>query len=175
MIRPGVPLRSATLDSPLGPLLAVANDAGIVLLAFSEPARLSAQLQKLSRHFPEPVRPGPHPLLDRLRSELLAYFSGERRAFSVPLIHPGTDFQRGVWTALQQIPYGQTRTYEQLADTVGRAGACRAVGTANRSNRLAILVPCHRVINKGGALGGYGGGLWRKQRLLELECGQTAL
>jgi AraC family transcriptional regulator of adaptative response/methylated-DNA-[protein]-cysteine methyltransferase len=91
------------------------------------------------------------------------------RAFSVPLVCPGTAFQRRVWEQLLAIPYGQTRSYEQLAVAVGHPKAVRAVGRANGLNRIAILIPCHRVVNKNGELGGYGGGLRRKQVLLDLE------
>jgi AraC family transcriptional regulator, regulatory protein of adaptative response / methylated-DNA-[protein]-cysteine methyltransferase len=103
------------------------------------------------------------------------YFAGERRAFSVPLHSPGTEFQVRVWTALRDIPYGRTTSYEALAATVGRPGAQRAVGKANGDNRIAIVIPCHRVVRKDGTLCGYGGGLWRKRRLLELERGLTTL
>src|ERR1035438_2697706 len=103
------------------------------------------------------------------RAELGEYFAGARREFTVPLAYPGTAFEREVWTRLLAIPYGETRSYEELARAVGRPGASRAVGTANGRNRIAILIPCHRVVNKNGELGGYGGGLWRKRLLLELE------
>ncbi|MEQ1440388.1 methylated-DNA--[protein]-cysteine S-methyltransferase [Fontimonas sp. SYSU GA230001] len=165
------PVRVAWLDSPLGPLLAAARDAGIVLLEFTERRMLEAQFDALRRHFQVPLVPGDHPLLRQLKTELAEYFAGARRAFTLPLVYPGSDFQRAVWNALLQIPYGATRSYDDLARAVGRPGACRAVGTANGRNRIAILIPCHRVVNKNGQLGGYGGGLWRKQRLLDLEKG----
>lgn len=165
-------LRSATLDSPLGPLLAVAADTGIVLLEFHEPGRLEPQLAGLARHFPASPEPGAHPHLAQLQSELDEYFRGRRRQFTVPLQAPGSVFQMRVWAALQGIPYGETRAYRELALELGDAQASRAVGTANGQNRLAILIPCHRVVNTGGTLGGYGGGLWRKQWLLDLEGGQ---
>src|SRR5207245_2176076 len=87
----------------------------------------------------------------------------------VPLVYPGTPFQQNVWSGLLTIPYGETCSYEDLARVVGSPQAHRAVGTANGKNRIAIVIPCHRVVNKGGKLGGYGGGLWRKQYLLDLE------
>ncbi len=163
------------LESPLGPLVAGTTDQGICLLEFSDRRMLETQLEGV-RHRLGPVLPGTHPLLDRLRSELAEYFGGGRREFAVPLAYPGTPFQVKVWDALRRIPYGETYSYEKLAWAVGSPGAQRAVGHANGQNRLAILIPCHRVVNKDGKLGGYGGGLWRKQLLLDLERGeQTAL
>jgi len=117
------------------------------------------------------VTPGRSEHVERLVGELGEYFAGERRSFDVPLDAPGTDFQRAVWEHLLTIPYGQTRSYDQVARALGRAGAQRAVGRANGMNRIAILVPCHRVVQKDGGLRGYGGGLWRKRWLLELEQG----
>jgi AraC family transcriptional regulator of adaptative response/methylated-DNA-[protein]-cysteine methyltransferase len=104
-----------------------------------------------------------------LQGELASYFSGSSRSFSVPLTYPGTEFQRRVWEQLLAIPYGETRSYEELAVAVGKPKAVRAVGRANGLNRISILIPCHRVVNKDGELGGYGGGLRRKQYLLDLE------
>lgn len=163
------PIRLAWLDSPLGPLVAAANDQGLLLLEFTERRMLDKQFDALRRYFGCAIVPGEHPHLTQIRRELDEYFAGRRRDFDVPLVYPGSEFQRSVWRALLTIPYGQTWSYEALAQHVGRAGACRAVGTTNGLNRLAIVVPCHRVVNKSGKLGGYGGGLWRKQRLLELE------
>jgi AraC family transcriptional regulator, regulatory protein of adaptative response / methylated-DNA-[protein]-cysteine methyltransferase len=160
----------AWIESPLGPLVAGATDAGVCLLEFTDRRALEAQLESVRRHFgAAAVVPGAHPHLDRLREELAAYFAGTLTRFTVPLVYPGSAFQTTVWEALLRIPYGETRSYEALAAEIGRAGAQRAVGHANGLNRIAIVIPCHRVVNKGGKLGGYGGGLWRKQRLLELE------
>jgi AraC family transcriptional regulator of adaptative response/methylated-DNA-[protein]-cysteine methyltransferase len=160
----------ARLESPVGPLLAGATDQGVCLLEFSDPRRLESQLRGLERQF-GPALPGSHPHLDRLRLELAEYFAGSRRGFTVPLVYPGTPFQERVWNALRRIPYGETRSYESLARSVGAPRAQRAVGHANGQNRLAILIPCHRVIAKDGSLAGYGGGKWRKQLLLDLERG----
>ncbi len=113
--------------------------------------------------------PGCHPDLERLKDELARYFKAELKQFTVPLVFPGTPFQQRVWEALLRIPYGETRSYEDIAREVGSPGAVRAVGRANGMNRVAIVIPCHRVVNKSVALGGYGGGLWRKQFLLNLE------
>src|SRR5262249_59463088 len=113
-------------------------------------------------------------LLDRLRGEIDQYFAGKLRRFTVPLTHPGSEFQRAVWSALLRIPYGETRSYEDVAKMVGDRAAVRAVGRANGQNRIAIVIPCHRVVNKSGQLGGYGGGLLRKQVLCGLAPGQGA-
>jgi len=113
--------------------------------------------------------PGHHRLLDQLQRELDGYFAGSLREFTVPIVAPGGTLDELVWTELRRIPYGETISYEDLAHRVGRAGAARAVGSANGRNRIAIAIPCHRVIEKGGDLGGYGGKIWRKERLLNLE------
>ena len=157
------------IQSPLGPLVAgvIANE--ICLLEFDDPHLLDTQRLMLERLFNCPVLPGEQPLHHVLRTQLDQYFSGERQELSLPLVNPGSDFQQRVWGSLLQIPYGSTRSYEEIACQIGAPRAVRAVGTANGRNRLAILIPCHRVVNKDGKLGGYGGGLWRKQWLLELE------
>lgn len=162
-------LVTASLDSPLGALLAGATGDGICLLEFAEPARREAQLAAPRRQFAGPVESGRHDHIDRLRQQLAEYFAGTRRDFTVPVVLPGTPFQRRVWEQLRRIPYGQTCSYEDVARALGAPTATRAVGRANGQNRVAVVIPCHRVVNKGGGLGGYGAGLWRKQFLLDLE------
>jgi AraC family transcriptional regulator of adaptative response/methylated-DNA-[protein]-cysteine methyltransferase len=157
------------VESPVGPLVVGCTPDGICLLEFSDRRMLDAQFAALRQRFGCAIVPGRHRYLDQLKDELAAYFAGTRKEFTVPLVYPGTTFQERVWRALLEIPYGQTRSYEDLAKTVGAPKAQRAVGTANGMNRIAIVIPCHRVVNKGGKLGGYGGGLWRKQFLLDLE------
>jgi AraC family transcriptional regulator of adaptative response/methylated-DNA-[protein]-cysteine methyltransferase len=159
------------LRTPLGPLVAGATDEGICLLEFTDRRMLEAQLAAVQRLLDAPVVPGSNEHLEKLRGELAKYFAGSLRDFSVPLIYPGTPFQRRVWKKLLAIPYGETRSYEQIAIALGDPTAVRAVGRANGLNRIAILIPCHRVVNKNGELGGYGGGLRRKQYLLALEGG----
>ena len=159
----------AWLQSPLGPLVAGATEAGVCLLEFTDRRMLPAQFDAVARLFRVPVLPGTNAHLQRLQVELDGYFVGDLCTFSVPLIYPGTPFQRRVWEQLTQIPYGETRSYQDIAAALGDPAAVRAVGRANGQNRLCILFPCHRVVNKNGALGGYGGGLRRKQYLLNLE------
>jgi AraC family transcriptional regulator of adaptative response/methylated-DNA-[protein]-cysteine methyltransferase len=156
-------------------MVAAAVDEGVCLLEFTEPARLEAQVEAVRRRLGRDVVVGEHPHLVRLAAELRAYFAGELRAFTVPLVSPGTPFEERVWDALRTIPYGQTRSYVALADRLGVPDGQRAVGRANGLNPIAIVTPCHRVVNKDGRLGGYGGGLWRKRWLLDLEQGLRPL
>jgi AraC family transcriptional regulator, regulatory protein of adaptative response / methylated-DNA-[protein]-cysteine methyltransferase len=162
-------ITTTMLESPFGPLVAGATDAGVCLLEFTDRRALNEQLESARRRLGLPLAPGTHPHLKQLTEELRRYFAGELRVFGVPLVAPGTPFQELVWSELRRIPYGTTISYAQLAHRVGRPGAQRAVGTANGLNRLCIVIPCHRVVNASGELGGYGGGLWRKRLLLDLE------
>jgi AraC family transcriptional regulator of adaptative response/methylated-DNA-[protein]-cysteine methyltransferase len=147
-----------------------ATDAGVCLLEFADRRMLENQLATLRRRFHAGLAPARHPHLAALERELGEYFAGTRRAFGVPIDTRGTPFQTRVWRALAGIPYGETRSYRDIARQIGRPAAVRAVGHANGMNPVAIVVPCHRVVNTSGALGGYGGGLWRKRRLLHLEA-----
>jgi AraC family transcriptional regulator of adaptative response/methylated-DNA-[protein]-cysteine methyltransferase len=159
----------AWIQSPLGPLVAGATGAGVCLLEFTDRRMLEAQFDTVRRLFKLPVLPGTNEHLERLQAELDRYFAGSLHSFSVPLIYPGTPFQQRVWEQLLRIPYGQTRSYQDIATAVGEPNAVRAVGRANGLNRIGIVIPCHRVVRKDGDLGGYGGGLRRKQYLLNLE------
>jgi AraC family transcriptional regulator, regulatory protein of adaptative response / methylated-DNA-[protein]-cysteine methyltransferase len=163
------------IDTPVGPLLAGATSSALVLLEFSERNILQQQLDSVRRRFSMSLRPGTNVWLNTLRAQLDEYFSGRRREFELPLEYPGTSFQQRVWSTLLTIPYGETWSYLEMARRLGDIKATRAVGTANGMNRIAIVIPCHRVINANGKLGGYGGGLWRKQILLNLERGQAGL
>lgn len=163
------PIEATLVQTPLGPMVAAAVQQGLCLLEFSDQQRLQAQLQTVARRLKLDLIPGDHPHLRHLRQELAAYFEGRLRFFTVPLFLPGTPFQEAVWGELQRIPYGATTCYEVLAERIGKPAAVRAVGHANGMNPVSILVPCHRVLNKNGHLCGYGGGLWRKRLLLELE------
>ncbi|HTL56489.1 MAG TPA: methylated-DNA--[protein]-cysteine S-methyltransferase [Candidatus Limnocylindrales bacterium] len=157
------------LETPLGPMLAGAVDSGISFLEYTDRRMLEHNFRSMRRRFGCGIVPGQHPLLERLRTELNEYFEGERREFSLPLASRGTSFQEKVWLELQRIPCGQTISYDELARRIGQPTAQRAVARANGMNYVAILIPCHRVIGKDGTLTGYGGGLWRKRLLLELE------
>jgi AraC family transcriptional regulator of adaptative response/methylated-DNA-[protein]-cysteine methyltransferase len=163
------------IASPVGPLVAGATDEGLCLLEFSDRRMLESQLQTLRRRLNAPLVPGRHRWLDALRTQLEEYFAGRRTSFDLPLVIRGTPFQEKVWRALLEIPCGETWSYREVAARIGHPGATRAVGTANGMNRIAIVIPCHRVVNADGKLGGYGGGLWRKQFLLDLERGQRRL
>jgi len=155
--------------TPLGPMLAGATDEGICLLEFTDRRMLETQLVRLKKRLrAEPV-PGAHRHFESLNAQVGEYFAGERKAFDLPLSTPGTPFQQEVWFDLRKIPYGATCSYRELADRIGRPRAVRAVARANGDNRLAIIIPCHRVIGSDGQLTGYGGGLWRKRFLLDLE------
>jgi AraC family transcriptional regulator of adaptative response/methylated-DNA-[protein]-cysteine methyltransferase len=164
----------AWIESPLGPLIAGADDRGVCLLEFSDRRMLEAQLKTLGRRLKRPLVPGEHRHLERLRVELAEYFAGTRKIFEVPLNAPGTPFQERVWNELLKVPFGELRSYEQIAVGIGSPKAVRAVGRANGMNRIAIVIPCHRVVGKDGTPTGYGGGIWRKQRLLDLERGGNA-
>jgi AraC family transcriptional regulator of adaptative response/methylated-DNA-[protein]-cysteine methyltransferase len=162
-------IRLAWIESSLGPLVAAAVDAGICLLEFTDRRLLEDQARVLRERLALPALPASHPHLERLKVELEEYFAGKRRRFDLPIHEPGTPFQERVWSALREIPFGETRSYGELAKSLGEPAAVRAVAQANGRNRIAILVPCHRVIGADGGLGGYGGGVWRKKRLLEIE------
>lgn len=167
---PGDFVRLAWIETPLGPMVAGADTHSLRFLEFSDRRAMEAQIEVLRSTSGMPMAPGDNDIIDRLRVELGEYFVGKRSTFAVPCVEPGSDFQKRVWKALVDIPYGQTRSYAQLAQALGLPGAARAVGAANGLNRIAIIVPCHRVINADGRLGGYGGGLWRKEALLRLEA-----
>jgi len=162
------PVVMAEIDSVVGVLVAGATDDGVCLLEFRDREILETQVAKVRARV-GPTESGSHRFLAQLQDELREYFDGTRREFTVPLVYPGSPFQQSVWSALRKIPYGETISYEELAHRVGSPTGQRAVGHANGQNPIAIVIPCHRVINKGGKLGGYGGGLWRKRVLLDLE------
>lgn len=157
------------MPSPLGPLLAIADHASICLLEFVDRRAIEAQVRALRRRIPGVVIPGTNPILDRLSKQLDAYFSGRELALDLPIRIAGTPFQQRVWEELRRLPVGCTCSYAELAKRIGRGTAVRAVARANGDNRLALLIPCHRVIGSDGKPVGYGGGVWRKTWLLEHE------
>ena len=164
------PLVAAWIETPLGPMLAVASDASLVLIEFVDRRGLETQLKTLARRFVRPVQPGQNPILAQAEAELTEYFAGTRQSFDVPIQAPGTPFEEATWRALARVPYGTTTTYGALAEAAGRPGAARPTGRANGANRLAIVLPCHRVVGSGGDLTGYAGGLERKRWLLDHEA-----
>jgi len=162
-------IMTSLYESPMGAIIIASSSKGICLAEFSDRRMLEYQLKVLKKYFGGPLIPGKNKFLIQAEKELKEYFEGSLKKFSVPLIFPGTEFQQKVWNELTKIPYGKTISYEELAGRVGIRKASRAVGMANGMNRIGIIIPCHRVVNKNGKLGGYGGGLWRKKKLLELE------
>lgn len=156
-----------TAASPVGPLTLVSDGEHLTGLFFDEHRHAPTSLG------PEMLAEDAPPVLRRVTDQLMEYFRGQRREFDVPFTAAGTAFQHRVWELLRDIPYGQTRSYGQLAAALGQPKAARAVGLANGRNPLSIIVPCHRVVGASGAFVGYGGGVTRKQALLELERGGT--
>jgi len=158
-------LTTRWVESPLGTLLLAADEQGLRLLEFAVEQRLRREIAELDAV----LVPGRSASLDAAERQLAEYFAGRRTRFELALAPVGTEFERRVWSELGRIPFGETRSYAQIAERIGRAGAQRAVGTANGRNRLAIVIPCHRVIRGDGELSGYGGGVARKRWLLDHE------
>lgn len=168
-LAPDAMLRADWIDTPLGPMIAVADARALHLLEFVGRKALPAELKRLHAAAKGSLgigRLAPH---EQTAEDLTAYFEGRSARFTVPLALHGTPFTKKVWQALVEIPAGQTRSYSDVARAIGRPDAVRAVARANGANQIALIVPCHRVIGADGALTGYGGGLWRKQRLIEFE------
>ena len=157
------------LETPLGTMLALADEQGLRLLEFVDRRGLEREIALLRRRLKCTVVPGNNAVLDATAAQLARYFSGESLAFDLPLAPVGSEFQHRVWAGLRRIPAGQTRSYVEVAKRLGVPGGARAIGRANGSNMIGIVIPCHRVINADGSLCGYGGGIWRKQRLLDHE------
>ena len=154
--------RSTTIETPLGKMLVVAGEAGVIGAYFAG--------QKYFPHVTNDWHEAPDdPLLMRVRRQFDAYFAGRSTAFDLPLDLRGTPFQRRVWAALLEIPYGETRTYGRLAEGIGAPDSARAVGAAVGRNPVSVIVPCHRVLGTHGTLTGYAGGLDRKRALLQRE------
>jgi AraC family transcriptional regulator of adaptative response/methylated-DNA-[protein]-cysteine methyltransferase len=162
-------IRMAMIETPIGPMVAAASDKGVCFLEFADRRGFEASCDDMRKRFGAAVLPGENAILKQLREELAKYFAGELRKFSVPIFVRGTPFQEKVWHELRKVPHGQTASYEDIAMRTGNGRAVRAVARANGTNRICILIPCHRIIAKDGSLSGYGGGVWRKRLLLELE------
>jgi len=163
------PLLIDWLDTPMGRMIAIADETALYLLEFTDRKNMRRQFDRLRKVQTRAVLPGRTAITQQIETELKAYFSGTLTAFETPLAMSGTDFQRSTWQALQTIPHGETRSYAQLAELIGNPRAVRAVASANANNGLALIIPCHRVIGSDGGLGGYAGGLNRKRDLLSLE------
>lgn len=159
-----------SINSPVGELVLGATGRGLCFLEYSDRPAFDTQIAALRKVFRCDIASGTNGHLDQAIAELELYFSERLTTFTTPLDIAGTPFQVSVWNCLRSIPYGRTFTYAAVAEQVGRPGAQRAVGRANGDNKIAIVIPCHRVVQAGGVLRGYGGGLWRKQFLLDLEC-----
>ena len=157
------------IDTPLGTLVAVVDDKGLRLLEFADRRATERELSVLRRRLRTNIVPGEHRYLDAIRSQLADYFSGKKLEFDTPVAPVGSDFQLRAWKILRSIPVGETRSYSWMAERLGDRNARRAVGRANGTNMICIVIPCHRVIRADGTLCGYGGGLWRKKWLLDHE------
>ncbi|MDR1119976.1 MAG: methylated-DNA--[protein]-cysteine S-methyltransferase [Dysgonamonadaceae bacterium] len=157
------------IETNLGMMIAAASDKGICMFEFADYKLLELELRQLADSFKAPLVQGGNPHFDTLRNQMEQYFAGQRRDFDIPLDLVGTTFQKQVWLSLRKIPYGSTTTYSKQAELLGKASAVRAVANANGKNKISIILPCHRVIGADGTLTGYGGGIWRKKKLLEFE------
>ncbi|MHC2068356.1 bifunctional transcriptional activator/DNA repair enzyme AdaA [Bremerella sp. T1] len=165
----GEPILVDRILTPLGPMLAAGNDAGLCLLEFADRKMLPKQFERIGKLYRQPILPGSHAVLAQTANQVAEYFDGTRTSFDLPLRMDGTHFQESVWQQLRKIPFAVTCSYSKLAEMLGRPTASRAVGRTNGDNRFAIVIPCHRVVRSDGHLCGYAGGLWRKKWLLEHE------
>ncbi|QDU35479.1 Bifunctional transcriptional activator/DNA repair enzyme Ada [Poriferisphaera corsica] len=157
------------IDTPLGPMIAIADDSHLHLLEFVDRRGLEREVERLRLKRNAVIIPNQTAITKSIAKELTQYFQGKLKTFKTPTIYLGSPFQQQVWDTLRTIPYGSTWSYSQLAYQLNRPTAARAVARANGTNQLAIIIPCHRIINKDGNLGGYAGGIPRKQQLLNLE------
>lgn len=162
-------ITTTKIETVLGIMIAGATDKGVCLLEFSDRKMLPTEYKDLKRLLNTTIEEGENKHLKQLRKQLIEYFKGKRKEFSVPLLTPGTEFQQAVWKELQNIPYGSTRSYQEQSVALNKPDSVRAVANANGMNRISIIIPCHRVIGSDGRLTGYGGGLKRKKWLLDHE------
>ncbi len=169
MNQPTTTLLQASLETPLGSILVIADYNALYLVDFIDDSKLAQKTKRLKKQLNATIITGRTPAIDLFEQELMLYIAGRLQQFKTPVVLLGTPFQQSVWQALQKIPFGQTYSYAQLAQVVGKTTAWRAVAQANGANRLPIIIPCHRVINTSGTLGGYSSGLPRKVWLLEHE------
>jgi AraC family transcriptional regulator of adaptative response/methylated-DNA-[protein]-cysteine methyltransferase len=157
------------IETPLGPMVAAANERGLVLCEFADRPMLPLQLRRIEALCGGHIVEGEHDVLEQTKRELDEYFWAKRESFTIPLVLDGSTFQTSVWRQLLDIPFGKTTSYDTIASHLNKPFGARAVGRANGDNRIAIIVPCHRVINSDGSLSGYGGGKHRKRWLLAHE------
>lgn len=162
-------------ETPVGWMVAGVTDEGVCILEFREKDAPEDDFKAIAKLLNATVLEGEHKYIDQVEKELTEYFAGKRKKFTVPLVIPGTEFQQAVWQELQNIPYGSTRSYKQQSLALKNPEAIRAVAHANGMNRIAIIIPCHRVIGENGSMTGYAGGIWRKKWLLDLETGAPKL
>lgn len=162
-------LTSSHLETPLGPMLAVADERALHLLEFIDYRNLKQEVARLKIRTKSTIVSGTTEIINSIEKELKAYFEGRLRDFKTPLFLSGSPFQKQAWEALMRIPHGETRSYAEQAHTIGKPSAYRAVANANGANQIAIVIPCHRIINSNGKLGGYGGGVDRKKWLIQFE------
>lgn len=162
-------LKATWLDTPLGPMIAIADEQTLYLLEFVDRRGLEREIERLRQKTKSAIIPGDTPAIHLIKKEIEQYFDGKLKTFKTPLCLLGSPFQKEVWNELRKIPPGETRTYSQIAEAIGKRYAFRAVAQANGANQLAIVIPCHRVINANGELGGYGGGVSRKNWLINHE------
>lgn len=163
-------LKASWIDTRLGPMIAIADEAGLYLLEFVDRRGLELEVERLRIKTKAAIIPGVTDPMKSMTLELESYFEGKLKEFNTPLHLLGSPLQKLVWDELMRIPYGQTRSYMAQSKAIGKATAYRAVANANGANQLAIVIPCHRIINSNGELGGYGGGIRRKQWLIEHEA-----
>ncbi len=161
------------IETPMGPMIICGTNEGVCLLEFTDRKMLENELKDLAKRLNAVIVQGNNQYFKEVEKQLAEYFDGSRKEFDIKLFTPGSAFQNKVWKELQRIPYGKTRTYKEQALALKQASAIRAVAGANGMNRIAIIIPCHRVIGSDGNLTGYAGGIWRKQYLLELEAGNS--
>lgn len=162
-------LKTSRVETPLGPMTIIADEIGLYLLEFIDCRGLDNEIKTLRKTLNATIDSGETSIIQRIKSELTDYFAGRHFKFKTPLHLMGSLFQKNVWAQLKKIPPGQTRAYSDIAKSINAPRAYRAVARANSTNQLAIIIPCHRVINVNGTLGGYAGGVQRKQWLLEHE------
>jgi AraC family transcriptional regulator of adaptative response/methylated-DNA-[protein]-cysteine methyltransferase len=166
-------LKTTLLDTPLGTMLAIASEQALYVLDFIDRPSLNRTIEQLRIKTKSTIIPGDTIQTHSIKQELAQYFEGTLKIFNTPLHLLGSPFQQHVWRTLTTVPYGQTCSYAQEAIAMGKPSASRAVANANGVNQLAIIIPCHRIINSNGKLGGYGGGLSRKQWLIDHEKKNT--